>query len=451
MIPVVNGILSLELTLDLSLSTLASLAAIALVTGIVSGLYPALYLSSLRPVSVLRREAPGIPLLGRGEGGSGYRTRGTALRRLLVVVQFTLSVVFVLCVVIIFKQVVYVKNLDLGFNKDRVLVFDLPRELVLRATTVKNELLEHPNIEAVTFSRYGLFGWHTSFGIGWEGQLPGQLFDVGFNRVDHDYLDAFEMEMVEGRFFSPEVPSDASTAFVVNEAVVKAMGITDPVGRRIVAAPHSSMEMRGTIIGVIRNYHTESAHTEVRPFMLAMTGRGNVMFARLGSGRIGETVQFIKDKVKEIHPDARVWSHFVDDEVTRMYGVEILTGTVTVFIAALAILISCLGLFGLTAFTAQQRTKEIGIRKVLGASVASIVAMFVREILLLVAVAGIIGGPIAYLVMSRWLEGFAFRAPIGPWPFGSVVGGLVAIALATVGLQAMRAALANPVDAIRYE
>jgi hypothetical protein len=440
MIPLVNSTLALRLRLDFSWQTVLTLMTVALMTGLVSGSYPAVYLSSLKPIAVLGRQRP----------GSGSRG-GLAMRRILVVAQFAITVVFIVGVVIIFKQLNHVRTMDMGFEKESVVLFNLPGELVPRAQMVKGELLKHPNIESVTVSRGSLVDWNTSFGIDWEGKLPGQVFDVGYNRVDHDYLETFRMEMAEGRFFSKEFPSDLSGTFVVNEALVAAMGVEDPVGRTVVAARGTSMEQAGTIIGVIKNYHTETAHKEIRPFMLELSETGYLMCARIGREDVSGTLGFIKTTIKEIVPDAGVYTRFFDEELSSRYQVELLTGSVIVFIAVIAIVISCLGLFGLTAYTARRRTREIGIRKVLGASVPSILGLFAREIVLLVLVAGALGCTASYFVMRRWLENFAFRTALDFWSFGSVIVFLLAVALATVFLQAMRAAMANPVDAIRQE
>ena len=359
--------------------------------------------------------------------------------------------IFIVGVVFIFKQLNHVRTMDMGFEKDNVVLINLPRELVSRAQMVKGELLKYPNIESVTVSTRGLVSWSSSFGIDWEGEPPDRVFDVGFNQVDQDYLETFGMEMAEGRFFSKEFPSDLTDALVVNEALVAAMGVDDPVGRRVVGAAGSSMEQSGTIIGVIKNYHTETAHKEIRPFMLGLSETGYLICARLGRERTSGTLGFIRTTIKDIVPDARVYTRFFNDELSSRYQVELLTGTVIVFIALIAIVISCLGLFGLTAYTARRRTREIGIRKVLGASVPGILGLFAREIVLLVLIAGALGCTASYFVMRRWLENFVYRTTLDPLSFGSVIVFLLVVAVATVVLQAMRAATANPVDAIRQE
>jgi hypothetical protein len=453
MVPLLNAVLYLRLRLDLSPTTIVGLLAIALGTGVVAGCYPAFYLSSLRPLAVLRQRRDSGRARSRWNIGglSGGGMRGTALRRALVVVQFTLSAVFILCVLVIFLQVHHVKNMDVGFDPENVVVFGLPGELVSRTEVLKDELLKSPNVESVTVSSNSLLRWQTSFGIDWDGKMDGHEFDVGYTEVDYDYLETFRMEMVDGRFFSREFAGDASGAYVVNEALAREMGMESPVGVKFVGAEGSPLEQRGTIIGVIRDYHTESAHTEVRPFMLGLTQSGYRMCVRMVPGTDAETLAYITATVRQFQPDADPDFWYYRDAVVQLYAAEIFTGTVIVIMAGIAILISCLGLLGLAAYLARQRTKETGIRKVLGASVWNIVALFVKETSVLVLLAGLVGSPIAYLVMQSWLERFAFRVEIGAWPFVAVTLLMLAIALLTVGAQAMRAARANPVDAIRYE
>jgi predicted permease len=452
LVPVVNGILHLRLKLDFSPATILGLLGIALGTGIVAGCYPALYLSSLRPLAILRqRDSSRMRSRWRIGGLSGAGMRGTVLRRLLVVVQFTLSAIFVLCVLVIFRQVWYVKNMDVGFDPDNVAVFHLPGALVPQTEAVKAELLKSPNVESATLSGNSLTRWQTSFGMDWAGKPEGYSFDVGYNQVDHDYAETFRLEMVDGRFFSPDFAGDVSGAYVANEALARAMRVESPVGMEFVAAEGTPIEQRGTIIGVIEDYHTESAHTEVRPFLLGLTLTGSRMCVRMAPGTTAQTLGHIRETLRQFHPDADPSFYFYRDAILQLYFTEIFTGTVIIFISGIAVMISCLGLLGLAAYLARQRTKEMGIRKVLGASVWHIVSLFVRETLVLVALAILIGSPIAYVVMQSWLERFAFRAPIGPWPFVAVTLFTVALALVTVGAQAVRAAHANPVDAIRYE
>jgi putative ABC transport system permease protein len=452
MAPMLNAVLQLRLRLDFSAESVLALLGIALFTGAVAGIYPAFYLSSLKPLAVLRgRDADWAPSRWRSFGGISGGTRGAALRRLLVLFQLTLSVAFIVCVSVIFGQVKHLSEMDVGFDPDDVVFFYLPSELTSKTAAVKRELRRLPGVESVTVSANSLTRWSASFGIDWDGRPEGLAFDVGYNEVDHDFVETLRMEMVRGRFFSREHATDASDAFVVNEALVRAAGIEDAVGLEFVAAEGSPMERRGTIVGVVRDYHTESARREIRPFMLGLTENGNIMCVRISPGQTGETLGKIRSTLRSIQEDADPGFWFYEHAIARVYAAEIVTGTVIVFITVVAVSISCLGLLGLAAFMARRRTKEIGIRKVLGASVGSIAALFLRETMVLVAAACVLGSTIAYLIMKVWLEGFAFRMNFGIWPFALATLITVLLAGATVGGQAARAAGANPSDAIRYE
>ncbi|MBN1211934.1 MAG: ABC transporter permease [candidate division Zixibacteria bacterium] len=452
LMPFVNSVTGLQMTLDYSGSLFILLLGVALLTGIISGSYPAFYLSSFLPIVILRNQtwAVRLPRWGKGKKSSAL-TGNLTLRKILVTVQFTVSIMLIIAVTVIYKQLDYIKNMNMGFEKEQVVLFNMPGSLIPQTTVVKSELLKNSQIEKVTVSTNSLVEWWTSFGIGWEGKQPGQSFDIGFNAVDYNYLETFQMKMAEGRFFSREFPSDARQACVVNEATVRAMGITDPVGRDIVIAPGSSWEQPATIIGVIRDFNTESAYKEIRPFMLGLSEYGRYMCIRIKPDDISGTIGFIRNKIKEIAPDVNVSLRFFDTEFDRLYRVEEITGKVVVYVTLMAIFISGIGLLGLTAYAAQRRTKEIGIRKVMGATVPNIVGLLSKEFLALVIIANLIAWPAAYLAMTRWLENFAFRIDLSWGVFALAAFITTVITFATVSTQAVRTASINPVDSLRHE
>jgi putative ABC transport system permease protein len=453
LLPIISSMFNIRFALAFSFRNIVSLIGIALVTGILAGSYPAFYLSSFQPIAVLTGRTSLLDLkLLRAAGTSSGRGNGPLLRRILVTVQFIVSIIFIVSIVVIFSQLHYLRTMDMGFDREHIVLMNLPRALVPKTPVLKANLLQHSNIHGVTVSRNSLVEWWSSIGIGWEGKRSDQeSFDVGLNWIDYDYLETFQMELAEGRFFSRNHRADQHESVVVNEALVRAMGITDPVGRTITLAPHSSFESRGTIIGVVKDYHTESAHREIRPFLLRLTKRAGIMCIRIGRTGIPGTIEHIRNTAREIVPDASISIRFFNEETDRLYRAERLTGAMIIYIGAIAIFISCLGLFGLSAFSAGRRSREIGIRKVLGASMGNILHLLLREFVVLVILASIIACPVAYFLMNKWLENYVYRITINPWSFGLVTAFILAIALATVSFQTLRAAAANPVDSIKYE
>ena len=451
-LPAMNDLLGANLQFVYGGDLLLYLFGIALLTGLVAGSYPAVFLSSFQPVEILSKQKKAFRFKRWWKKDHSFsRTAGLTLRKFLVVAQFTLSIMLIIGVLVIYKQLGYIREMDMGFEKDQVVLFDMPREIMGKTLTIKNELLKKSNIEAVTVSNNSMVEWWSSFGVDWEGKQTDQTFDMGYNAVDYDYLETFQLELVEGRFFSREFPSDSSEACVINQAAVKAMGMKDPLGRRVTIAPHSSWEKHVRIIGVVKDFNTESAYKEIRPFMMCLQNYGSFMCLRLKPENMSGTIASIKQTINQIVPDVNIDIRFFDSEIANLYIQERMTGKVVVYITSLAVLISCLGLFGLAAFTAQQRTREIGIRKVLGSSVAGIMSLLTQEFLVLVIVANIIAWPIAYYLMNRWLENFAFRIDIN-WAIFVTTGSLaLIIAVLTVCVQAGRAALTNPVDALRHE
>jgi predicted permease len=441
-LPALGNLVRMPLPLSLVWSNLPALLAIALVTGVIAGSYPAFYLSSLRPLTVLS---------SRRQGGSSSHSRTTLVRRVLVVGQFSVSIIFLVAIVVIVRQLGFLHSMDLGYDRDRLVLVSLPGPLVPKTPIVKTELLQHSSIAAASVSSMTVTGWNSSFGIDWPGKPADRVFDVGYNEVDHDFLETFGLEMVAGRFFSREMFTDRQNACVVNQALVRAMGVENPVGMAITISPDTSFESKVTIVGVIQDFHTESAHRQVRPFLLRLTRTGSHLWLRVSGDSARETLRFAYTTVKELAPDSYVGCRFLNDDLGRLYTVERLTGLVIALITSLAVLISCLGLLGLTAFTAEQRTKEIGIRKVMGAEIRDLLKLLLKEVVILVAIAGVIACPVAYLVMNRWLETFAYRTTVSPLVLCAATGTVLVLALLTVTRQARRAAVANPIDAIRYE
>lgn len=330
-LPLLADLVRMPLQLSLVWSNLPGLLAIALLTGIIAGSYPAFYLSSLQPLAVLSSRRPGRTI------ASHFRT--AMIRKVLVVGQFSASIIFLVAIVVIIRQLGYMRTMDLGYDRNNLAVVNLPGQLVAKTPIVKTELLKHAGITAAAVSSLKVTSWEASFGIAWQGQPADQAFDVGYNQVDYDFVDTFGLEMVEGRFFGHEFSSDQHSACVVNQALVRAMGVADPVGMEITIAPKSSFEKRMTIVGVIQDFHTESVHKQVRPFLLCLTKTGGYLWLRVSGHNLGQTLQLIHTTIKELAPDSHVNCRLLNDDLGNMYAVERLTGLVVALIASLAVLI----------------------------------------------------------------------------------------------------------------
>jgi len=449
LLPVINSLLGIQLKIHFSGGLFLSLAGIAIITGIISGSYPAFFLSSFNPVAVLKGHLSLTPFKQRGarKDSSGF-SRSSIFRRILVVTQFSLSIIFIVCALVVYSQLSFIKKRDLGFSKEHIVHLRMRGELRQKYEEIKNELLKNSNILNVTVTDRTPVMWSNSTDdVSWEGKRADEKIGIGVRMVDYDYLKTFQMEMAQGRFFSKEFPTDATEGYIVNEAAVKAMGMKSPLEKRF-----SLWDRNGKIIGVIKDFHTESLHNEIGPFVLLIWPDWyGWMSVKLKSDNVSSALGFLENKIKEFVLGYPLEYQFLDVEIDNLYKTEQLTGKIIIYITLLALFISCLGLFGLASFTAEQRTKEIGIRKALGASVSGIVVLLSREFTKWVVIASLIAWPIAYFAMNKWLQNFVYRTSIGWWTF--ILAGVLAlvIALFTVSYQSIKAALANPVDSLRYE
>ncbi len=437
LLPVFNSVLQYNLELHYLPQFVSGIIGITLITGIVSGIYPALFLSSFKPVKILK--------------GSLYPGKSSSLfRRILVVFQFTTSIAFIVCAVIVFKQLNFIQNKDLGFDKEQVIVF--PNQLRNNIKVFKEKILKNPNIESASAISIDFINWGSSSEVGWEGQRPDQKGNFGYNWIDYDFLKTFKIELTEGRFFSPEIQSDYKEACVLNEAAVRSMGMVDPVGREIIRSPKNPQYRKvRKIIGVVKDYNFLTLHGEVRPFCLMPGRSGGFMNVRINPANMPETLSFIKETLDKMAPGHPFEYSFLDEKIDRQYREEQITGKIIMFITVVAVMISCFGLFGLVAFSVERRTKEIGIRKVVGASLVNIIKLLSKEFLMLVLIANIIAWPVSWYIMNKWLQNFAFHTDIKIWIF--ILAGLTAVIIAflTVIKQTHKAAAGNPVKSLKYE
>ncbi|MFZ2053881.1 MAG: ABC transporter permease, partial [Candidatus Aminicenantales bacterium] len=403
--------------------------------------YPAFFLSSFKQTEVLK---------GSRFGG---RNRGAlALRNGLVVFQFAMSVLLIIGSLVIFRQLDYIKSQRLGFDKDHVVVIHNADNLFSQYEAYKERLKQHSAISGVSAVR-SIPGLGTpNWGIGVQGVADDRPLNMNFLTCDHDFAEVLSIQMAEGRFFSREYPSDIN-AVVINKKAAEYFGIPEPVGKKLrIWWTHKDL----TIIGVMDNVHFESLHRDVRsmgyvlPEAIGSTRRP-FLLAKVDSKRTYEVLAFIRETWESLSPGLPFEFSFMDERINGLYQNDNQAGRIVTLFSFLAIFVSCLGLFGLAAFITEQRTKEIGVRKVLGARLPQIVWLLTGHFIKWVIIANLIAWPMGYWVMSRWLQGFAFRTSMSAVIF--LVSGLAALGIAviTVSSQVIRAALSNPAQSLKYE
>lgn len=413
---------------------------IVVTAGIIAGSYPALYLSSFKPAVVIR----GILKTG---------PQSTLFRRILVLVQFSISIGLIIGTSIVYQQRQFIRDMDLGFAKENVILIPVRENIGTGYEIVKQQLLQNPNILGVTVKDWLQIRSQRNTTVAeWEGKLPSHRVAFSHVRVGYDYLDILNLKIIEGRNFSKDYPTDATEAFIVNKEAVRAMALESPVGTQF-----SLRGKKGKIIGVIENANFSTLHQKINPQVYHIIDNVNQAFAygailiKVREANTTQAIMIIEDMWKDINPNSPFEYHFLDESIEQRYKSEKQISVVFNTFAFLAIFISCLGLFGLTAFEAERRTKEIGIRKVLGASIFSIVHMLSLEFAKWVLLANIVAWPVAYYFMLKWLQIFAYRINLDWWIFVLAGGLTLVIALLTVSYQAIRAATANPVESLRYE
>ncbi len=420
--------------------TLVTVAGIFIFTGLVSGLYPAFFLSSFKPLSIIKQGY----LFNSGAQGHGGNL---SIRKFLVIFQFALSVMVISATLIIYQQLSFIRNENLGFDQENLLYVSLSNNYPAEAyRALKNELANMSGIAAVGGSDQ--LPTDTDFIPAVKWMVQGEQKSGGFTAfmVDEDFIDVYRIPVVQGRAFSKEIVTDKTEAFVVNQAALKALGLKEPLGAQI-----EVYNRKGRIIGVVKDFHFETFREAIEPLFMMPAEQCIIMNIRLQPENITETIDRIKQAVAKHYPGSPFIYEFLDNEIDHLYRTDRRMGQIFISFSALAILLSCMGLYGLISFVAERKTKEIGIRKVLGASVSGIVHMLSREFAKWTFIAIIIAWPLAWYAMHRWLQNFAYRVEISLWVFLLAGGITVLLAILTVSWQAIRAALANPVESLRYE
>ena len=414
-------------------SLLVSLVGIVLFTGVVAGSYPAFFISASRPINVL-------------SGGRAY-VPTSIVRRIFVVAQFAISIIFIACTILIHNQLGYIKDKNLGYDKDHIAVIPLfYQDVSPKYRLYKDAILQNKTILVATATSFLPSEKCYYQDVWWEGMAVDDYDYIDWINVDHDFLETLDIELTLGRDFSREFISDVEGAYILNESAVKNIGWENPIGKQF------KIVKKGTVIGVVKDFHYKSLHNKIEPMALYIYPEGfYYLLVRFRPDNVSNSIEFLRNKWKQFFPGRPFEYSFLDADFDRMYKTEAQLGKIFNHIAALAIFIACLGLFGLASFTSERRTKEIGIRKVLGASVSSIVQLLSKEFIKWVVIANLIAWPVAYYAMSKWLQNFAYRINIVWWAF--VLAGVLAlvISLLAVSYQAIKAATANPVDALRYE
>ena len=433
-LPQFNEITFKNLSLNFDTRFILSLFIISLITGLISGSYPALYLSGFNPATVLKGKL-------NSSLGEMWARKG------LVVFQFSLSIILIVSVLVIYRQIKYVQEKNLGYDKDNVLYFPLEGKVKANTQTFLNELEKVPGVLSASSIGMSMVGGGNTTNIGWEGKDPEVKMPFAIRPVNYGIIEMLDFKIVDGRSFSRNFSGD-SAKVILNQAAIKAMALENPVGKEVSLGSGFNLE----IIGVVNDFHYESLRSGVGPmlFVLAPQYTEKIMVKIQGGSEVS-AISSIQKFYQQYNPGFSFDYRFLDEDYQAQYGAEIRVSILSRYFAGIAILISCLGLFGLAAFTAERRRKEIGIRKVLGSSEFSIVYLLSGDFTKLVLIAIVIALPFSYLMVKDWLAGFAYKIPLEWWYF--VCAGFIALFIAwlTVGTQAVRAARINPTRCLRDE
>ncbi len=434
-LPEFNHITDKSLKLVFSGDFILALTAVLTLTGILSGSYPALYLSGFKPVKILKGQVP-----------SSWRE--LFLRKGLVIFQFVLSIILIVSVLVVQQQIEFTQQKDIGFNKDNIVSFEAEGAMELKIDPFLEELKKVPGVVRASSTAHSIAGSYSgsTYDVKWEGKSADEVVAMEYMRVNYDFIELLDFKLIEGRTFSKEFKTDIGKV-IFNEEAIEAMGLENPVGKIV--------NVWGTdqqILGVVKNFHYRSFHQKVGPAFFVLKPQDTwVIMAKLAAGSEQETLKGIQTLYHDFNPGFNFEYQFLEDNYMAQYSSEQRTATLSRYFAAVAIIISCLGLFGLAAFTAERRIKEIGIRKILGSSTANIVGLLSEDFTKMVLMAVIIALPIGYFLATDWLQQFEYRIDLKWWLFASAGISALLIAWLTVGFQTLKAATVNPAKCLRSE
>ena len=436
LLPVFNELTGKQLSLPVSEPAFwIGMVALLVVTGFVSGSYPALFLSSLKPVRVLK-------------GSLKFSWNATFFRKALVVFQFALSIFLIIATIVVYRQLNYIQTKNLGYDRDNLLYIPIEGDLVKNYELFKQQAINNTDIVNVSKMRNSPTEiFHHTNSITWPGEDPNLTVSFADGVVGYDFVKTMNLQLQSGRDFLKDFGTD-STAFLLNETAVKKIGFKNAVGQTVSWGNH-----KGKVIGVLKDFHFNSMHETIEPLIMRLDENWNwgTILVRIKAGRTKQAIANLQKICKELNPKFPFTYQFSDEEYAKLYKSEIVVSKLANIFAFLAIFISCLGLFGLATFTAEQRTKEIGVRKVLGASASNIAALLSTNFLKPIILAFLISFPVAWYAMNNWLQSYAYKIQIGWWMFALAGLLTVCIAFITVSYQSIKAAMANPVKSLRTE
>jgi putative ABC transport system permease protein len=431
---------SFELGVLFTPTIVFSIIGIIVFVGIIGGSYPAFYLSKFNPISVLKGDVT--------KGASGG-----IFRKVLVVIQFTISVAMIVSTLVVFKQLNYLKTKDLGYDMDNIISLEFSnREMIEKYPVLKQALLNNSDVLNVSSTNTVIGNGSGKVIFNVETDEGMQQRGINFAVVDHDFVETLGITMLEGRDFQEDMPSDTMRGVVINETMAKRLNWDKPMGKKVQMQRRDGTDIiMATVVGVMQDYHQTGMYNEIETLMLLYRVNNRVVYAKLSEENVQGTIRYIENQWNEVFPDHPFEYSFVSDRFSEQFGADEKRGFIFTLFTVLAILIACLGLFGLASYTVEQRKKEIGIRKVVGASEGTVVKLISKEFIILVSIAIVIAFPLTYYFMSDWLQNFVFRTNLGLFVF--ILAGLITIAITfiTISYQAWKAANSNPADSLRIE